>query len=47
MEKQTIIKNEIKSDNIIVKVPVLKIKLMTDEEWNKLAYRNMLERNKD
>lgn len=25
-------------------VPVLDIKMMTDEEWNRLAYRNMLER---
>lgn len=27
-----------------VNVPILKIRMMTDEEWNRLAYRNMLER---
>lgn len=26
-------------------IPVLNIKMMTDEEWNRLAYRNHLERN--
>ena len=25
-------------------VPVLNIKVMTDEEWNRLAYKNYLER---
>lgn len=25
-------------------VPVLNIRMMTDEEWNRLAYRNILER---
>ena len=25
-------------------IPVLKIRMMTDEEWNKLAYRNRQER---
>lgn len=26
------------------KVPVIKIRMMSDEEWNRLAYRNALER---
>ena len=25
-------------------IPVLNIRMMTDEEWNRLAYRNRLER---
>lgn len=25
-------------------VPILNISMMSDEEWNKLAYRNLLER---
>lgn len=25
------------------KIPVLKIRMMTDDEWNRLAYRNRLE----
>lgn len=25
-------------------IPVLKIRMMSDEEWNKLAYRNRQER---
>lgn len=28
----------------IVNVPLLNIKVMDDEEWNRLAYRNALER---
>lgn len=27
-----------------VNVPVLNIRIMTDEEWNRLAYKNALER---
>lgn len=27
-----------------VNVPVLNIRMMTDEEWNRLAYQNYLER---
>ena len=34
-----------KEENI-VKVPVLNIRMMTDEEWNRIAYRNYLERSK-
>lgn len=45
MEKQPITKDENKKDKITVKVPVLNIRLMTDEEWNRLAYKNYLERN--
>lgn len=25
-------------------VPVIKIRMMSDEEWNRIAYRNALER---
>lgn len=25
-------------------VPILNIRMMSDEEWNKLAYRNLMER---
>ena len=28
----------------VVSVPVMRIRMMTDEEWNRLAYRNRLER---
>lgn len=28
----------------IHKVPVIKIRMMSDEEWNRLAYQNALER---
>lgn len=45
MEKRPITKDENKKDNITVKVPILNIRLMTDEEWNRLAYKNYLERN--
>ena len=45
MEKRLITKDENKKDKITVKVPILNIRLMTDEEWNRLAYKNMLKRN--
>lgn len=44
MEKRNITKDENKKDNITVKVPILNIRLITDEEWNRLAYKNYLER---
>ena len=44
MKKKEIVKNETKK-NIVVKIPILNIKIMTDEEWNRLAYKNMLKRN--
>lgn len=28
----------------VVSVPVMRIRMMTDEEWNRLAYRNRQER---
>lgn len=28
----------------VVSIPVMRIRMMTDEEWNRLAYRNRLER---
>ena len=30
--------------NRIREIPVLNIRMMTDDEWNRLAYRNYLER---
>lgn len=27
-------------------VPIIKLRMMSDDEWNKLAYRNYLERGK-
>lgn len=33
------------NENKVKQIPILNIKMMTDEEWNKLAYRNWLERN--
>lgn len=39
-----IIKTDEKKNNITVKIPVLNIRLMSDEEWNRLAYKNMLQR---
>ena len=32
------------TEKTIHKVPVIKIRMMSDEEWNRLAYRNALER---
>lgn len=32
-----------RGDSILL--PVMRIKMMTDEEWNRLAYRNRLERH--
>lgn len=28
----------------VVNVPVMNIKVMDDEQWNRLAYQNMIER---
>ena len=44
MKKKEIVKNETKK-NSTVKIPILSIRIMTDEEWNRLAYKNYLERN--
>lgn len=33
-----------KLSGITINVSILKIRQLTDEEWNRLAYRNMLER---
>lgn len=34
-----------KTEKVDVKrIPLLNIKMMTDEEWNRLAYQNYLER---
>lgn len=44
MDKKEVVKNETKK-NIAVKIPILNIKIMTDEEWNRLAYKNHIERN--
>ena len=44
MKKKEIVKNETKKNNA-VKIPILSVRIMTDEEWNKLAYKNMLKRN--
>lgn len=29
----------------VVNVPVMNIKVMDDDTWNRLAYQNMIERN--
>lgn len=44
MKKKEIVKNETKKNNA-VKIPILSIRIMTDEEWNRLAYKNHIERN--
>ena len=44
MKKKEVVKNETKK-NTTVKIPILNIRIMTDEEWNRLAYKNMLKRN--
>ena len=44
MKKKEIVKNKTKK-NTTVKIPILSIRIMTDEEWNRLAYKNMLKRN--
>lgn len=33
-----------KSTVPVVKVPLINIRVMSDDEWNRLAYRNYLER---
>lgn len=38
---------EQKNNGNTVKIPVINIKMMSDEEWNKLAYQNYLERKND
>lgn len=45
MDEKTTIKNEVKK-TIMVQIPIMNIKLMTDEEWNRLAYKNQMKRNK-
>ena len=42
--KKKIIKTDEKKNNITVKIPILSIRIMTDEEWNRLAYKNYLQR---
>lgn len=37
--------NQKNNKDEIVKIPIINIKIMTDEEWNKLAYENYLKRN--
>ena len=32
------------SSETTVRVPILNIRMMTDDEWNALAYKNYLER---
>lgn len=34
----------VKETKRVEEVPVCKVRMMSDEEWNALAYRNMLER---
>lgn len=33
-----------KDKNNMRNIPILNIRIMSDDEWNKLAYRNYLER---
>ena len=44
MDKKEVVKNETKKNNDI-KIPILSIRFMTDQEWNRLAYKIMLKRN--
>lgn len=30
--------------NVIVNVPIFNIRMMTDDEWNRLAYQNYIDR---
>lgn len=41
MKKQ---KQNITLSNATRLVPIINIRMMTDDEWNRLAYRNRLER---
>ena len=41
MNKET---KNVKLSGKTVNVPILNIRQLTDEEWNRLAYRNALER---
>lgn len=42
--QNTSVKNESRPKDDVRRIPVLHIRMMTDEEWNRLAYRNYLER---
>ena len=44
VKNETNIKNEVK-ETIMVQIPIMNLKQMSDEEWNRLAYKNMLKRN--
>lgn len=37
-------KKEKVSKQQTITIPVLKIRMMTDDEWNRLAYKNWIER---
>lgn len=41
MNKET---KNVKLSGKTVNVPIINIRQLTDDEWNRLAYRNMLER---
>lgn len=43
-ENAGIKENNIMSINKSMRIPVLNIRMMTDEEWNQLAYQNWLKR---
>ena len=48
-KRRMIMAKEIKKETVSEKrkpvyIPVLNIRMMTDEEWNRLAYKNALER---
>lgn len=36
--------NKNKKNTTLSQVPILNIRIMTDEEWNRIAYRNFIER---
>lgn len=40
-EKNITLHNEVRL------VPILNIRMMTDDEWNRLAYKNYLERQRE
>ena len=43
MDEKTILKNEVK-ETIMVQIPIMNLKQMSDDEWNRLAYKYFIER---
>ena len=45
MDKKSITE-KCNEEALVKKVPILNIRIMSDDEWNRLAYQNYLERKR-